>query len=211
MSARLQLMIALLLVVTIPSLAQFNTQYKDISSRDLIDALQFAGIDIFKFNVDSLQHNYDFFITVDEYDSTHGLRRIDTLLAFQTQYDRPSDTGERTKAYIDRFRFITKVLNNKYDTIYLHIGTDFVSTWRTLQIAPLFARKHYWVRFRDQQTTIGKSIPLLFYGSEWTETIDGAQTTRFCSRAELDSQLNDPTIKLIPHYFIIGYMFLERR
>jgi len=193
-----------------PSLAQFNNRYQGISNKDLIDALQFAGVDIFKFTVDSHKRDYDFFITVDEYDSSHGLRRIDTLLAYQTKYDQFTDAGKLRPSYITQFRFITKVLNNKYDTIHLYLGTNYISTWKTLNVAPDFARKHYWVRFKHQRTSIGKTIPLLFYGSEWTETINGAVTTRFCSKNELEPTMRDPTIKLIPHYFVISYAFYER-
>ena len=210
MSAHRLLILFLLFAGTVPSPAQFLNRNQQISNQDLIEALQFAGVDIFKFKIDSHKHDYDFFITVDEYDSTHGLRRIDTLLADQTKFDLLSHTGKWLSAYVDQFRFLTKVLNNKYDTIYLRLGANHISTWKTLHIAPEFAKKHYWVRFKDQRSTVGKRIPMLFFGSEWTETHNGVQVTRFCSLKELEPTLQGPTIKLIPHYFIVSYVLSER-
>jgi len=193
------------------SYSQFNKDFKDITHEDVIEALQFAGIDIFKFSVNSFNKNYDFYIFVDEFTQAGGLKRVDTLLAHQTEFQQYSDDKSLETKHIDHFRFITKVLNNTYDTIYLYISTNYVSILKELHIAKEFSRKHYWVRFSQQETEINKTIPLLFYGSEWDDIIDGKKVSRFCSRKELKPELSDPTIKLIPHYFIISYRFQEKQ
>ncbi|MDH4220911.1 MAG: DUF5041 domain-containing protein [Candidatus Aminicenantes bacterium] len=199
------------LLGTANSYSQFNKDFKDITHEDVIEALQFAGIDIFKFSVNSFNKNYDFYVFVDEFTQTGGLKRVDTLLAHETEFRQYSDDKIFVTKHINYFRFLTKVLNNTYDTIHLYISTNHVSTWKELHIAKEFSRKHYWVRFSQQETEVNKTIPLLFYGSEWDEIIDGKKVPRFCSRNELKPELADPTIKLIPHYFIISYRFQERQ
>ena len=190
--------------------AQFNKDLKDITEKDVIEALQFAGIDIFKFPVNSFDKNLRFYVVADEYTQSGGLKRVDTLLTFDTEYHEYSADQHQVTKHIDSFRFLTKVLNNSYDNVYLYVSANNVSAWRELHVAKEFNRKHYWVRFAQQETEIGKTIPLLFFGSEWDDVIDGRKVTRFCSHNELKPELSDPTIKYIPHYFIISYWFEER-
>ncbi len=191
--------------------AQFNQRYQDISKKDIIEALQFAGVNIFSFEVDSHKSDCRLIIALDEYDSTNGLRRIDTLLDHETEYRRYSTAAKYRNTFVKQLKIFAKVLNDRYDSVFLYIETENVGTWQTLHITREFARKHYWVRFKDQHTVLGKSIPLLFFGSEWTEVINGIVTPRFCTSRELDPAMSDPVIKHVPHYFIISYELTKTR
>ena len=189
-----------LILITSTAATQVKTPYHDVSTEDLVAALQFRGIDIFKFNIDSQRKNLYLFITVDEYDSAHGLQRVDTLLVGQTLYTE----GSRPE-YVSQIRFITSVINSDFRIIHVQTGTKQASSIKTLTILPQFAKKHYWARFVEQPTVVGKSIPLLFFGSEWSESIRGVPTTRPIGSKELDPTLKDSALRLVPHYFIIAY------
>ncbi|MFA6540895.1 MAG: DUF5041 domain-containing protein [Bacteroidota bacterium] len=185
--------------------SQFNKRFQDISNKDVIEALQFAGIDIFKIPLDSIKQNYGFSIIADEYVTKDSIIFSDTLLSYFTVYGKYNEKMKAEDAFIDHFRFVSKILNNSYEKIFLLISTNSVETWREMTIDKKYARKHYWVRFAKQPQVIGQKIPLLFYGSEWDNIINGKKVPRYCSREELTKELNDPTIKFIPHFFIISY------
>jgi hypothetical protein len=52
---------------------------------------------------------------------------------------------------------------------------------------------------------IGKEFPIALYGAWWDDTSNGKKVKRFCSAAELNADLSNPQLKLIPHYYLICF------
>jgi len=89
--------------------------------------------------------------------------------------------------------------------------TEKFSSYAVLDIDEDYQRKHYWVRFAKSDFKIGEKIPLLFYGSEWDDIIDGKKVPRFCIHKPVSPDLDDETIKFMPHFFVVSYMFEEMK
>jgi hypothetical protein len=180
------------------SIAQFKVDYKDIDSTDLIDALAFAGIGIYKFDISPVIKGRQFALLLEEYAGKDNLIDIDTLLHFG-QFDILSEE-------ITKIRFLTKVVNEKYDTIYLFISMPGLKFGHQIEMQSKFVRKHYFVRFEKVNNDFIRKIPLLFIGSEWDAIYQGKQTTRFCSQNQIPIDLQGDAFDEMPHFYIISYM-----
>ena len=199
-------LVLLLMFFTNLSYPQFVTDHSDITNEDLINALSFAGLDIFKFNLDSLKNDCNLLILSDEYAGKNNLIRTDTLLNINTLYKKWIKDTSWIDDYINQIRFITKVENDSWDKVKLYIDTKPVGTKHELTIDKKYARKHYWVKFSKSKLALDKKIPLLFLGSEWDDIIGGKKVPRFCSHKNISPDLSDETIKFIPHFYIISYL-----
>ena len=189
--------------------AQFIEDYEMILKEDLVDALSFAGVDIIKINLGEVNSNYSFKIIIDEYAGKDNFIKSDTVISHFTEYNKPSKDGNWEKHYIDSLRLISKVLNNSFDKIYLIFSTGPFSVNAIMNLEKKYQKKHYWVKFSKADLIIGDKIPILFYGSEWDDMINGVKVPRFCSKKELSRDLDEETIQFIPHYFIISYKLDE--
>ncbi len=191
--------------------SQFLKNHDDVSKKDLIDALSLAGIDIIHLDLEKVDRNYTLKVIVDEYAGKGNLINSYTEVKRLIDYQQQTKEGNIEKKYINHLRVISKVTNNSFDQIFLMFSTEKFGKYSVLNIDEEFQRKHYWVPFAKSDFKIGKKIPLLFYGSEWDEIIDGKKVPRFCSLPEMSPDLDDDTVKFIPHFFIMSYVFEETK
>jgi hypothetical protein len=198
----------ILLLVLFSSFAypQFIKNYEEISKKDLIDALSFTGLDIINLDLEKVDRNYAFKVIIEEYAGKDNLISSNIAISEFTEYKKPAEDGKWEIKYIHSLRLISKVMNNSFDKIFLMFSTEKFDAYRELDIDGAYQRKHYWVRFAKSDFKIGTKIPLLFYGSEWDDIIDGKKVPRFCSKIEVSTALDDETIKFITHFFIVSYM-----
>lgn len=189
--------------------SQWIENYDETSKKDLIDALNFAGINIMNFDLEKVDRNCILKIIVEEYAGKDKLIGSETLINDSTEYKIPAEDRHLENKYIKNLRIISKVLNNSFDKIYLMFSTERFTAHPVLNLDKKYQRKHYWVRFAKSDFAIGKKIPLLFCGSEWDDIINGEKVTRFCSRKEVFADLSDTTIELMPHFFVVSYLLEE--
>jgi hypothetical protein len=189
--------IALLFIANI-SVAQFNVDYSNIDSRDIIDALSFSGIGIFKYDISPIIENRNFILIIEEYAGKNNLVKLDTLFE-SGELDILSDE-------ITNIRFLTKVVNDQYDNIHLYISIPGLSFWNNIKIESEYVRKHYFVKFEKQTNDVDRKIPLLFFGSEWDSIYNGQETTRFCSLQRIPIDLTGDAFDEMPHFYIISYL-----
>jgi hypothetical protein len=179
-------------------IGQIYIDYKNINTKDVIDALAFSGVEIFKFEVDSLIEQHKFYLILEEYAGKDNLINTDTLIG-----QKPFEIESKN---INEIRFITKIENSSYETTYLYISTPVISTWKEIKMDNKYIRKHYWIKFAKTKIEVDKNIPLLFYASEWDTIFNGERTTRFCSMKEIPVDLSGDAIIEMPHFFIINYL-----
>lgn len=177
---------------------QIYIDYSNINSDDIIDALAFSGIEIFKFKIDSLEKKNDFYLILEEYEGKEKLIKTDTLFG-----ESPFSVSSEG---INEIRFLTKFENNSFEKVYLFISVPGVSTWKEIEMDKKYVRKHYWVKFEDSKIEINKNIPLLFLGSEWDSIYNGEETTRFCALPRIPLDLSGDAFDEIPHFYIISYL-----
>ncbi len=179
--------------------AQLYNDYSDIDSKDIIDALSFSGIGIFKFDVDSLANKKNYCLILDEYAGKDKLIKTDTLVGKSPFLIRNQKNN--------KIRFLTKVIDSSYKDVRLYIDTPSLSCFYELKIDKKYARKHYWIKFVKSLMDRKSKIPLLFFASEWDSEFDGQKVTRFCSLNRIPIDLNEDSISEIPHFYIISILF----
>jgi len=177
---------------------QIYVDYDDINQNDIIDALSFAGIGLFKFDIDSLEGNHNFYLVLEEYAGKDNLISTDTLLG-QSPFELRGNG-------IKSIRFLTKVENNSFEKVYLYITTQSLSAIKKIEMDKKYIRKHYWLEFEKTNANLNHKVPLLFLGSEWDSEFNGEKTTRFCSFDKVPVDLSGDALKEIPHFYIISYL-----
>ena len=176
------------------SYGQLYIDYSNIDKEDIIDALAFSGVEIFKFKIDSLEEDHDFYLIAEEYAGKDILIQTDTLLG-GIPFKIPSERA-------DQIRILTKNESNSFKKVSLFINVNDISTWKELEIKNKYARKHYWVKFEESGFKVNKHIPLLFFGSEWDTVYNGEKTTRFCASDRIPLDLSGDAFDEIPHFII---------
>ena len=192
------LILFLVSLISSTSFSQLYLEYSEIKDKDIIDALAFSGIGIYKFEIDSLIEKHNFYLIIDEFAGKDNLIKSDTLIG-QKPFQIPSEE-------VNKIRFLTKVVNNSFEKVSLYITTPYLSTWKDIEMDIKYVRKHYWIEFEKSHNKINTKIPLLFFGSEWDAIYDGQKTTRFCSMNKMDLNLSGDAINEIPHYYVISYI-----
>jgi hypothetical protein len=177
---------------------QIYIDYSDIDNNDIVDALAFSGIGIFKFKIDSLEEENNFYLILEEYAGKGNLIKTDTLFG-ESPFNIESED-------INEVRFLTKVENNSFEKVSLFISTPIASTWKEFEMEKKYIRKHFWVKFEESKNEINKNIPLLFLGTEWDSIYNGEKTTRFCALPKIPLDLSGDAFDEIPHFYIISYL-----
>lgn len=177
---------------------QIYIDYSNIDNDDIIDALAFSGVEIFKFKIDSLEEKHNFYLILEEYAGKDNLIKADTLFG-ESPFNIASEG-------INEIRFLTKVENNSFEKVHLFISVPSASTWKEFEMESKYVRKHYWVKFEESKIEINKNIPLLFFGSEWDSIYNGERTTRFCALPKIPLDLSGDSFNEIPHFYIISYL-----
>ena len=181
--------------------AQLYIDYSDIENNDIIDALAFNGIGIYKFNVDSIANKKNYLIMLEEYAGKDNLIKTDTLIG-----GKPFPPLKSRKN--NKIRILTKVINESYKNVILSIKTPMASrSPYQITMNEKYARKHYWIEFEKPFMSDNPKIPLLFFGSEWDFVFQGRKTTRFCSLPRMPIDLSGDAILEMPHFYIISLLF----
>lgn len=178
--------------------SQIYVDYSNVNNNDIIDALAFSGIEIFKFKIDSLKEGNNFYLILKEYAGKNNLIKTDTLLG-ESPFSISSED-------INEIRFLTKVENNSFEKVYLFITVSGISSTKEINMGKKYVRKHYWIKFEESNFKINKHIPLLFFGSEWNTVFNGKKTTRFCALPRIPLDLSGDAFDEIPHFYIISYL-----
>jgi len=174
-----------------------------VSELDILQALEFSGIRIFKFNLGQFDKKYAFYIFTDEY-LDGKITKTDTLVAYSNEYHYYQVGSEDYFLdYIDQIKIFTKEEENKLN---LKICTYAMSTDKELTYDKTNDDQFYNLRrYINTAWKPDKKISLLVFASSWEDKKHGFQ--RFCGSAEL--QENDKGTKELlsssPHYFLISY------
>ena len=174
-----------------------------ISELDILQALEFAGIRVYKFNLGQFDKKYIYYVMTDEY-LDGKIVNTDTLIAYYNDYHYyQRGTEDYFLDYIDQIKIFTKEEENK---LKLNIRTYAMSTKKELKYEKKNDKQFYNLRrYINSSWILDKKIPLLVYASSWEDKKYGFQ--RFCGASELEENDKD-TEELLsssPHYFLISY------
>lgn len=62
--------------------------------------------------------------------------------------------------------------------------------------------------FKSETIQVGGFTPLLLLGSYWYD--EQRKVVRFCGEKEFSADMSSPTLKLIPHYYVIGIKVMKK-
>lgn len=204
MLKRIAVIIALQSLIVLDSPAQVSTSSQEVSTQDLLDALSFAGVNMFTFKIDCGRKNYSLYIYAEERDSARGVQRRDTLFEGRTLYSQSSQPATFSATFVDRIRIIGRTIPNDFSTIYFNVHTAQRSLSRSFQVQSQFADKHFWARFAERPTEASKIIPLLLFGWEQKKGIPRInESTKIVEG--LDAETTDSIFKLASHCVIVSY------
>lgn len=63
--------------------------------------------------------------------------------------------------------------------------------------------------FRLERATLGRFVPLVFFGSMWYDARAGI--CRFCGEKEIAPDLSSEIVAHVPHFYVIGVRITERK
>lgn len=188
--------------------ADANNAYHsdEITQLDLLQALEFAGIQIKKFNLGRFDTVYQFFLFAEEY-RKGKLIDIDTLMSGSNKYHY-YQRGEEAyyNDFIDQIKFVTKDDDNKSE---LKIITYKMSGKRKIELEKFDEQQFFvWRSYQDTQWRLNKKIPLMIFASSWKDKVYDFH--RFCGRVIL-TENDEDTQELLresPTYIQISYKVL---
>jgi hypothetical protein len=178
-----------------------------ITKLDLLEALEFAGIQIHKFKIGRFDKKYYLKLMVDEY--VNGKKvKSDILYSEDNLYHYYlSGKKEYFLDYIDQIKIITKDEENKS---LLFIKTYKMSTRKEITYQKRDEKQFYlWRRYLDTEWKVNQEIPLMVYASSWLDKKIGLH--RFCGSVHLTKN-HEKTNELLsksPHYFLFYYQVSE--
>lgn len=184
-----------------------NAYHSDeITNLDMLQALEFAGIQIKKFHLGQFDTVHQFFLFADEY-RDGKLIHTDTLLASSNKYHYyERGVEEYSLDFIDQIKFVTKEDDNKSE---LKIITYAMSTKKSIELEKFDEQQFFvWRSYQDTQWCLNKKIPLMIFASSWKDKVYNFH--RFCGRVIL-TENDEDTQELLsesPTYIQISYKVL---
>lgn len=180
---------------------------ENISSLDLLQALEISGISIHKYNLGKFTIKCHLYILVDEY--TNGeIVKTDTILNEDNTYHYylESDTVYYID-YIDQIKVISKLEDDILKLQFITYAQDFLYKikYKLTEDGQFFKLRD----FKETKWELNRKIPLLVFASSWRDVKYNYQ--RFCGVVNLS--VGDKDTKLLldrsPKYFEIYYKVVE--
>jgi len=178
-----------------------------ISKLDILEALKFSGINIYKFKLGQFDKKYIYYIMKDEY-LNGKILNTDTIVEYYNEY-RFYKRGEEGYFidYIDQIKVFTKKEENK---LKIRFETYALSTTDELSYKKTNDKQFFNLRpFINTTWALNKKIPLLVFASSWEDKKYAVQ--RFCGSSELEvnDKESDRLLSHSPHYFLFSYKIVN--
>ena len=182
---------------------------EEITTIDVMHALEFAGIGINKYDLGSFDKRYDFFLYAEEFRDGQSVN-IDTMLSISNQYHYFERGREKYKlAFIDQIKILTKTEEGQCD---LRIHTYSMMAPKEISLEKSDDRQFFvWRNYADTYWKLDKKIPLAVFASSWEDKEHGFH--RFCGVVHL-AEGDAGTEELLtssPNYIEISYQVREAK
>lgn len=177
----------------------------EITTLDLLEALELAGVRVHKFNIGNFDKEYKLQIFADEY-IQGKLINTDTLVDYTNDYGFWID-GEYNQGFIDQIKIFTMTEDNNST---LNIRTYAMGTTKEINLGKTDHRQFYnWRAYEDTQWKLNQKVPLLIFASSWLDKQYNFH--RFCGVVNLKEN-DEGTQELLdysPNYVVINYKISE--
>lgn len=182
-----------------------HNQYQSdqITTLDLLEALQLSDINIHKYHIGFFDKSYNMLIVIDEFKD--GLNINADTLKFSNEYNYTKDHGKTFyKDYIDQIKIISK---SEDSALLVKIETYGMAIGKRIPFKKYSKESMYSMRsYKSTQWVLNEKIPLLVYASSWKDEKYGFQ--RFCGVVILSKKDKgtEELLKSSPHYYMISYV-----
>ena len=194
----------------------YNSYQADLVSKtDLLRALEFAGIEVFKFRLASFEKEYKLSVRIEEYVNGRKSSVRDLYAIGKNTYTHFKDTGlidPHPVLFIDFIDQLTFFSSNENDGS-ISLGLTTYAGSDRIRLIKKQTRKfqfYNWRRYNKTDWVLNQEIPLLVWASSWYDKKNKVE--RFCGAVDL-SRNDKETRELLsssPHYYVISYQVSEK-
>lgn len=175
-----------------------------VTTLDLLQAIEMAGITINKFSIGSFDREYTIRVIKEEFKDGIVIE-TDTILQTSNKYSYFVKGKEGYYvSYIDSLKIFTK---EEVSSLTLKFRTYAMSSKEIIKFEKYDKDSFYNIRsFVDTEWKQNDKIPLLVYASSWEDTEYGYN--RFCGVVNLrkNEASTQELLSSSPHYFMISYV-----
>lgn len=180
---------------------------ENISNVDLLKALDFMGVRIFKFDLPRTDKPRSLSIVVDEYAGLKLIKSDTTGFGMNTYHYWESGDTLVYKDYIEEMTLMTKHIKED-STVKLLISNRAISYGgMAVKYKKESKDSFYNIRlFRPTEFKYGDKIPMVVIASSWYDK--KFKINRFCGAAvlEVGDERTEELLEMSPNYYIISYI-----
>eukprot|EP01029_Cantina_marsupialis_P024551 TRINITY_DN633834_c0_g1_i1.p1 TRINITY_DN633834_c0_g1~~TRINITY_DN633834_c0_g1_i1.p1 ORF type:complete len:174 (+),score=11.02 TRINITY_DN633834_c0_g1_i1:41-523(+) len=152
------------------------------------------GLEVFKYNFDSINQDYQLLIHIDEIAN-------DSIIKSKSFKFQNWNADQNNK----EIKFISRIASDSTDTYWIKISHPKMVTKVPFNIAKKYRHTHYWQQVKEGPIEYNKKTPLLFYGMAWEFEYKGKKGRRFCWGEEFKRDLSNEVLKKVEHMILISY------
>lgn len=179
-----------------PNLTKSQELIEDLNTKDLNDAIEMLGIDIFKFNFDSIENDYGLKIYLEEIAK-------DSVIKQQVKNFGPWDNESKHK----RLKIISETKKDSVVKIkLLHPNMEIMPKF---DIKPVYRKAHFWEPIKQNGLNYDEKTPLIFYGMSWEDEYKGKKIRRFCWGEKITRKMDNENLDKIEHMILISYELVK--
>ena len=179
-----------------------------INSVDLLEALDFLGIQIHKFELGKFDKKQSLILLLEKFENG-VLKNTDTLSWTDNEfYESINENGTPNMGFIDQIKLLTKTSDEKSELI--------AKTYKGTVAKKLVELKKtdknqffLWRNYKETHWKANKKTPLMVFASSWYD--ERINNHRFCGVAKLTENTED-TNELLnnsPNYLMVSYKVFE--
>ncbi len=181
------------LLALLPAFLQAQTPDPELTPEDLRSALRLTGIQIFKYDFDSVKAGYKMILFLEE-------RVKDSVITRKEYTIREWKNDEPHTLTI-----LSKVSSPRAETYWINVIHPQMQFLERFDIPEEYRQPHFWKQIKQGAIVYEKKTPLLFYGMAWPDTLNGMQIRRFCWGEEVGREMRNKTLKKVEHMILISY------
>jgi hypothetical protein len=179
-----------------------------INSVDLLEAFDFIGVQIHKFEIGEFNKRRDLILLMKEFENGI-LKTTDTLTTTDNQfYESFDENGSPNMGFIDQIKILTKTDNEKSELVVKTYRGQ--SAKRSVALNKVDDNQFFlWRVYEETKWKTDKEVPLMIFASSWYD--ERINNHRFCGVAKLTekTEATDELLKNSPNYLLISYKVTE--
>jgi len=186
------------LILIIPFFASAQSLNKTLEPKDVSTALKMMGLEVFKFDFESVKDGYNLIVHIEEFEN-------DSII----KHKKHQFGSWKPEAKTKELKLFSKISSNTTETYWLSIVHLNGECTDRFDIASQFRKKHYWLPIKQGEIVYEQKMPLLFYGMAWEDELNGIKVLRFCWGEKVDRDMKNETLKKVEHKILISYELVK--